>query len=192
MREKFRNLKSIGTVKYYAGKARDGEFCEMILSFLKDEDPHVSRNAAWVMTHFSQKLKRELRCRQNEFVDIILNADKNPGLRRLLLNVVEFQGIAEEDLRTDFLDFCLEHMRLPEEQPGIQALCMKLSFEQCKFFPELMHEFKETLLIMQNGYAVSMVGLRTRMLKKIERFEKPKVKKTPKKTRKGTKEQRKK
>ncbi len=177
MREKFKKLKSIGTVKYYGGKAKDPEFCEMVISFLKDEDPHVARNAAWVMTHFSQKLRKELRSRQNEFIDIIMSTDDNPGLRRLLLNVVEFQGIAEQDLRTDFLDFCLEHMCMPEEAPGIQALCMKLSFEQCKYFPELMHEFKEILLIMQNGYAISMTGLRKKMLARIEKFEKPKVKK---------------
>lgn len=180
MREKLANIKAIGSVKYYAGKARYPEFCDKIISLIYDEDPRVARNAAWVMTHFSQRLKKDLRCRQNEFIDLIINTDENPGLRRLLLNVVEFQGIEEEDLRTDFLDFCLEHMRMPEEPPGIQALCMKLAFVQCKFYPELMHEFKETLLIMQNGYATSMVGLRKRMLKKVEIFEKPKPKKKPK------------
>ena len=192
MREKYRNLKSKGTVKYYASKARDSEYCEMVLSFLKDEDPRVARNAAWVMTHFSQRLRRELRCRQNEFIDIILSSDDNQGLRRMLLSVVEFQGIAEEDLRTDFLDFCLEHLKMPGEAPGIQALCRKLSFQQCKYFPELMHEFKETVLLMQDGYAISMMSLRTRMLKKIEKFEKPKkpkVKKS-KKANKRAKEQR--
>lgn len=164
-REKFLNIKSIGTVRYLAAKARDPEYCEEILRLLYDEDPHVSRNAAWVMTHFSKKLKEALRFRQSEFIDIIMKTD-NSGLKRLLLNIVEHQGVREEDLRTDFLDYCLGHMLAVEEPPGIQSLCMKLSFAQCLFYPELLHEFRETLLIMQNGYAVSLVGLRKKMLKK--------------------------
>lgn len=179
MREKIQNLKSIATVRYLAGKAREPEVCDSIVSLLYDEDPRVARNAAWVMTHFSQKLRRQLTDRQNEFIDLLMKTD-NSGLRRLLLNIVEFQGIRQEDMRTDFLDFCLSHMISVEEPPGIQSLCMKLSFAQCLYYPELMHEFYETLLIMQQGYAVSMQGLRKKMIKKAEKALQPPVKKKKK------------
>lgn len=183
MREKIANIKSIGSVRYYATKARDPEKCEAILSLLWDEEPRVARNAAWIMTHFSRRRKMELRNRQNDFIDLAMSTG-NSGLRRLLLNVIEVQGIREEDLRTDFLDFCLTHMMAPEEPPGVQSLCMKLAFAQCLFYPELLHEYRETLLIMQQGFAISMVGLRKRMLKKVDKAlepKKPKKKKEKKK-----------
>ena len=58
----------------------------------------------------------------------------------------------EEDLRTDFLDFCFEHMMDVEEFPGIQSVCMKLAFRMCKFYPELMDELKRTLEAMEIDY----------------------------------------
>ena len=54
-----------------------------------------------------------------------------------------------ELMRTDFLDFCLLHMHMPEEPPGVQSLCMKLAHRMCLPYPELLHEFYETLSLMQ-------------------------------------------
>jgi hypothetical protein len=70
-------------------------------------------------------------------------------LRRLTLCLVEKQPILEEEINTDFLDFCLLHMRLIQEPPGVQALCMKLAYRMCSFYPELMHEFQVNLSIIQ-------------------------------------------
>jgi len=60
--------------------------------------------------------------------------------------------MSENDLRTDFLDFCFEHMMDVEEYPGIQSVCMKLTFRMCKFYPELMDELKRTLEAMETDY----------------------------------------
>ena len=67
-------------------------------------------------------------------------------------NVVEKLKISEDDLRTDFLDFCFEHMMDVEEYPGIQSVCMKLAFRMCSFYPELMDELKRTLEAMETDY----------------------------------------
>ena len=58
----------------------------------------------------------------------------------------------KDDLRTDFLDFCFEHMMDVEEYPGIQSVCMKLAFHMCSFYPELMDELKRTLEAMEIDY----------------------------------------
>ena len=87
----------------------------------------------------------------------------NSSVRRLSLNVIERLWVgerssemrlelAEEDLRTDFLDFCFEHMMDVEEFPGIQSVCMKLAFRMCKCYPELMDELKRTLKAMEIDY----------------------------------------
>jgi hypothetical protein len=55
-------------------------------------------------------------------------------------------------LQTEFLDFCLEHMLDVEELPGVQAICMKLAYRMCMFYPELMEELKRTLQAMAIEY----------------------------------------
>ena len=76
----------------------------------------------------------------------------NSSVRRLSLNIVERLEMSEEDLRTDFLDFCFEHMIDVGEFSGIQSVCMKLAFRMCKFYPELMGELKRTLEAMEIDY----------------------------------------
>ena len=71
----------------------------------------------------------------------------------------------EDDLRTDFLDFCFEHMVSIEEFSGIQTLCMKLAYRMCTFYPELMDELKRTLEAMEIEYYKPAVKcLRKRIL----------------------------
>ncbi|MCF0160425.1 MAG: hypothetical protein HUJ99_06505 [Bacteroidaceae bacterium] len=94
----------------------------------------------------------------------------NSSLRRLLLNVIERQTIQPQEMDADFLDFCFSHMVSPAETPGIQSLCMKLAFQQCRHYPELLHEFNETLSLMQDGYAVSVTTLRKKLLKQSEKL----------------------
>ena len=81
------------------------------------------------------------------------------------MNVIERLKISEEDLRTDFLDFCLEHMVSLNEFPGIQSLSMKLAFRMCEFYPELMEELKRILQAMDIGYYRPAVkGVRNKIL----------------------------
>ena len=87
----------------------------------------------------------------NEFIDQAMQTD-NSSVRRLSLNVVERLRMSEDDLRTDFLDFCFEHMMDVDEYPGIQSVCMKLAFRMCSFYPELMDELKRTLEAMEIDY----------------------------------------
>ena len=71
----------------------------------------------------------------------------------------------EHTLRTDFLDFCLEHMASVGEPPGVQALCMKLAFRMCQFYPELSEELRRTLESMDaDSYKPAVVGLIKKIL----------------------------
>lgn len=112
-------------------------------------DGRVARNAAWVLTHKPASEIRTLP--QNPLIDLATSTP-DTSLRRLVLNLVERQPIDKETLRTDFLDFCLTHMVMIEEPPGIQALCMKLAHRMCGFYPELQHEFYATLSMMQTEH----------------------------------------
>ena len=71
----------------------------------------------------------------------------------------------EDDLRTDFLDFCLDHMQNPDEYPGIQSLSLKLAYKMCLFYPELMDELKRTLQAMEmEYYSPALRSVRNRIL----------------------------
>lgn len=118
---------------------------DLLMQYIHHPDRVVSNNAAWVMTHKPDSEIRTLP--QDEIIDIILTTTQ-VTLRRLCLNLVDRQIIAAESIRTDFLDFCLLHMTLPDEPVGVQALCMKLARRMCAFYPELEQEFQQTLRLM--------------------------------------------
>ena len=111
----------------------------------------VARSALWGLTKASREELSQLQVILDEFIDQAMQTE-NSSVRRLSLNIVERLELKEEDLRTDFLDFCLEHMMDVEEFPGIQSVCMKLAFRMCKFYPELMDELKRTLEAMEIDY----------------------------------------
>lgn len=120
--------------------------CSLLLTCLDDADIRVARNAAWVLTH---KPLSEIRMLPpDRLIDLALTTS-DTSLRRLVLCLVEKIPMSQEGMRTDLLDFCLLHMRLPQEPTGVQALCMKLAYSMCSPYPELLHEFQETLSIMQ-------------------------------------------
>ena len=90
---------------------------------------------------------------------------ESSSVRRLTLNIIERLKMNEDNLRTDFLDFCFEHMVSIEEFPGIQTLCMKLAYRMCTFYPELMDELKRTIEAMEiDYYKPAIKCLRKRIL----------------------------
>ena len=111
----------------------------------------VARSALWGLTKASKEELAQLQMILNELINQAMQTD-NSSVRRLSLNIIERLEMFEDDLRTDFLDFCFEHMIDVEEFPGIQSVCMKLAFRMCKFYPELMDELKRTLEAMEIDY----------------------------------------
>ena len=116
-----------------------------------NQDYRVARSALWGLTKAHKEELSQLQVILNEFINQAMQTD-NSSVRRLSLNIVERLEMYEDDLRTDFLDFCFDHMINVEEFPGIQSVCMKLAFRMCSFYPELMDELKRTLEAMEIDY----------------------------------------
>ncbi len=135
----------------------------------------MARSALWGLTKATDEELSELQVIRNELIDQAMQTE-NSSVRRLTLNIIkrlrlgelrsEMRLTLEEgDLRTDFLDFCFEHMVSIEEFPGIQTLCMKLAYRMCTFYPELMDELKRILEAMEIAYYKPAVKcLRKRIL----------------------------
>ena len=140
-----------GAQEIYQEVKSTGDFLGFAHRYAFSQDYRVARSALWGLTKACKEEISQLQVILNKFIDQAMQTD-NSSVKRLSLNVVERLQFAENDLRTDFLDFCFEHMMDVEEYPGIQSVCMKLTFRMCKFYPELMDELKRTLEAMEIDY----------------------------------------
>ena len=135
---------------------------------LFDADDLVAFQAAWAFTHFARNENEWLFDKQNELINEVLVC-RHPGKRRLLLTLLFRQPLTDQP-RIDFLDFCLEKMMSKQEPPGIQALCMKLSYEMCRNIPELMQELRILLDIMESELQeASMIATHKNVLKAMKK-----------------------
>jgi len=140
-----------GAQEIYQEVKSSGDFLGFAHRYVFSEDYLVARSALWGLTKASREELSQLQVIINKFIDQAMQTD-NSSVRRLSLNVVERLKMSEEDLRTDFLNFCFEHMLDVEEYPGIQSVCMKLAFRMCCFYPELKDELKRTVEAMEIDY----------------------------------------
>lgn len=141
-----------------------GEWLAFLKSFLHDEDCQVARNALWVLTKATDLELASLQPMLHELIDTAMS-EVNSSVRRLSMNIIVRLKMEEDDLRTDFLDFCLEHMQKTDEYPGIQSLSLKLAYKMCLFYPELMDELRRTLEAMDmEYYSPALRSVRNRIL----------------------------
>ena len=153
-----------GAQEIYQDVKAEGDFLGFARRYVFDPDDRVARSALWGLTKATDEELSALQTILNELIDQAMQT-KNSSVCRLTLNIIERLKMEEADLRTDFLDFCFEHMVSFEELPGIQTLCMKLAYRMCSFYPELMDELKRTIEAMEiDYYKPALKGLRKRIL----------------------------
>ena len=140
-----------GAQEIYQEIKAGGDFLGFARRYAFDDDYRVARSALWGLTKARREELSELQVILNELIGQAMHTG-NSSVRRLTMNIIERLKMDEDDLRIEFLDFCLEHMVSMEEFPGIQTLCMKLAFRMCRFYPELTDELMRTLEAMETGY----------------------------------------
>ncbi len=174
MEEKsYHSIPLIGTYRendaltLYNEVKKHNDFVNFMRLYMHDEDYHVARNALWSMTKATYNELSQLQPIYNELIDLAMKTD-NSSVCRLTLNILERLKMEEDDLRTDFLDFCFEKMTAIDGYPGIQSLAMKLAYRMCKFYPELMNELIVTLKAMEmDFYPPAVKSVRNRILKSL-------------------------
>ena len=153
-----------GAQEIYQEVKATGNFLGFARRYIFDSDYRVTRSALWGLTKATNEELSDLQVILNELIDKAMQTE-NSSVRRLTLNIIERLTLEEDDMRTDFLDFCFEHMVSIEEYPGIQTLCMKLAYRMCTFYPELMDELMRTLEAMEiDYYKPAVKGLRKKIL----------------------------
>ena len=89
----------------YREVKQTGDFLGFIRQFMYSDDERVARNAFWSLTKATEKELSQLQPALNDFIDLALTTPSS-SVRRLSLNIIERLKMKEDDLRTDFLDFC--------------------------------------------------------------------------------------
>ena len=105
-------------------------------------------HAAWALTHLPKEDNIYINMYRARLAQLAITTPEVP-LRRLSMVLLERLEWGRDDVRTDLLDFCLEHMMLADEPYGVKALCIKLAYRQCRHYPELCDELKQSLLLME-------------------------------------------
>lgn len=117
---------------------------EELYQFTLDANRRVAINALWTFTHFDADDNVWLFAKHDQLIDRCLN-EKDATKLRLMLNLLLSQPYTEKDIRTDFIDYCLMRLADPKSPYAIRAQCIKLAYEQMRYWPELLDELRQTL-----------------------------------------------
>ena len=123
---------------------RNNHLKEGLYQLTLDDDRRVAVNALWAFTHFAADDNVWLFAKHDQLIDRCLN-EKDATKLRLMLNLLLNQPYTEEAIRTDFIDFCLARITDARAPYAIRAQCIKLAYEQMRYWPELLDELRQTL-----------------------------------------------
>ena len=107
----------------------------------------------------------------DDLIDRVL-VEKNETKRRLMLQLLLRQPFEEESLRSDFIDFCIAKITACSQPYAIRCYCMKLAYEQMKYYPELLEELKMALdMLKQEVLSPGMLSAKRQIIKSSEALE---------------------
>lgn len=133
-----------------------------------DEDERVATNALWVFTHFDMQNNEWLYAKHDDLIDRVL-VEKNETKRRLILQLLLRQPFEEKSLRSDFIDFCIAKITACSQPYAIRCYCMKLAYEQMKYYTELLTELKAAIdMLEQEPLSPGLTSAKKQVMKKIK------------------------
>ena len=149
---------------------RNNSLKEQLYQLTLDDDRRVATNALWVFTHFALADNEWLYAKHDQLIDRCLN-EKDATKLRLMLNLLLRQPFDEEAIRTDFIDFCLTQLADPKSPYAVRAQCIKLAYEQMKYWPELLNELRQTLeMISCEPLSPGLRSAWRQVMKRIEEY----------------------
>lgn len=117
---------------------------ERIFLLASTDEHKIGSNALWSLTHLRKNCNDWLQSKQNSLIDLLLNEEKT-ARKRMILQMLREQEYNTEDIRVDFLDFCLSNINAESEQYAIRCFSLYTAFKMCRHYPELMAELKERI-----------------------------------------------
>ncbi len=162
-------------------KARIEELCEEIrgnvscqeclFDLTDDADRRIAYNAFWVLSRLVAVGNFWIITKRDILIDRVM-AEQTDGIRRLILAVLLHLPFDKAHLRSDFVDFCLEKIPLNRETCAVRVYCLRLAFEQCKFYPELLQELQAVLAMIDGEpLPAGLYAARADIKKKWKRYQ---------------------
>lgn len=142
---------------------------EELYQFTFDEDDRVAFNALHALSHFDLANNEWLYSKHDNLIDRVMK-EKHVGKCRLMLNLLLRQPFKEDSLRSDFIDFCIAKITACAQPYAVRAYCMKLAYEQMKYYPELLEELRMALdMLEQETLSPGLLSAKRHIMKKIKR-----------------------
>jgi len=128
----------------------DGDvIVKALYHLLSDTDQRIAYNAAWVLSCSDGKVIKFLIRYQNQLIDLLIGT-KDKSFARILFSILRRQTFEKNNLRTDFLDFCLNQIVNTNQAIAIRAHAIYVSYSLCKAYPELLNELFMTLQMLES------------------------------------------
>ena len=112
-------------------------------------DRQTSLNALWAMAHLPEADAEWLMSVRDEMIDMLLS-ETDTSKKRILLKLLREQEYHAEDIRTDFLDYCLSKINAECETYAVRGYCIYTAYKMCSNFPELTAELETHLELMHS------------------------------------------
>lgn len=106
--------------------------------------------ALWVCEKLSEEHPEWFAPFYNELIEKLKQCP-HEGSRRLLLSIL-FNLPVPPTLPVQLLNYCFDHMLLPQESIAVQALSIKTAYRLCQQEPDLLNELKTVLENAETEY----------------------------------------
>ncbi len=119
----------------------------LLFSIAYGDNGKIGSNALWCMTHLKKNCNGWLQSKQDSLIDLLLKEEKT-ARKRMLLQLLREQRYKVEDIRVDFLDFCMNNINSECEQYAIRCFSLYIAIKICRYYPELLDELKERISML--------------------------------------------
>jgi len=126
---------------------QDSQLLQQLFAATLGGQGREARNAAWVLTHLPHAATPSIASHREGLATLALTT-ADSSLCRLALNLLARLHWHPDDILPHLLDFCLAGITNPHQPCGVRALCIKLAWQQCRHYPELAAELRQTLLLV--------------------------------------------
>lgn len=172
LKEILRGRLSKSDITGLVSQMRDDSAKEDLYRLTLDEDNRVARQAMWMLRTLGEEDNKWLLRKCDELTDRVM-VESDTAKRRLMLGLLSLLPIDEGNVRADFLDFCLANITACSQPYAVRAQCIKLAYEQCKFFPELLDELKAILdMLAQEQLSPGLMSAKRQVMRKLKWLQK--------------------
>ena len=163
------NVPEVRSLAVWAAETSDNRL--RLWNLAKSDDRRVSVNALWVMTHLAQSEPEWAASLQDELIDMVV-VESDMAKKRMLLQILKCQEFDMENIRTDFLDWCLSEINSECEPCAVRTFSIYAAFKMCRFYPELLDELNEHLSMMSHQrLSAGLMSARRRTVEAIGKME---------------------